>query len=91
MSPGRCTNAPNRAVARGRIRRVTESEFLRRIEDTRAVTREMVLEMREGRGALGDMRDAIADMRDAIQANTAGLLRVLDEMRRDDGGSPAGA
>jgi hypothetical protein len=33
----------------------------------------------------------ITDVRHGIQANTEGLLRVLDEMRRNDGPSPAGA
>lgn len=50
----------------------------------RAVTREMLLDLREG-------RELIVDIRQGIQANTEGLLQVLDELRRDDGqGAPAG-
>jgi nucleoside-diphosphate-sugar epimerase len=54
------------------------------MENDKRVTREMVIELRE-RTAL------ITDVRHGIQANTEGLLRVLDEMRRNDGPSPAGA
>jgi hypothetical protein len=54
------------------------------IENDRRVTREMLLELREGRAMLRDMRRG-------IQANTEGLLRVLDEFRRDDGPAAAGA
>ena len=41
-----------------------------------------------------DLRERTAIFRDArqgIQANTEGLLSILDEMRRNDGPSPAGA
>jgi hypothetical protein len=54
------------------------------MENDRRVTREMVLELREG-------REMLRDMRHGIQANTEGLLRVLDELRRDDGPSAASA
>ena len=54
------------------------------IANDRAVTREMLLDMREG-------REQLVDIRHGIQANTEGLLRVLDELRRGDGPSPAGA
>ena len=33
----------------------------------------------------------LADVQQGIQANTEGLLRVLDELRRGDGPTPAGA
>jgi len=36
-------------------------------------------------------RFTLRDIRDGIRANTQSLLRVLDEMRRDDGPSAAGA
>lgn len=55
-----------------------------RFENTRAMMREMVLELREG-------REMLTDMRHGIQANTEGLLRVLDEFRREDGPSGASA
>jgi hypothetical protein len=54
------------------------------MENDRRVTREILLELREGRAMLRDMRHG-------IQANTEGLLRVLDEFRRDDGPAAAGA
>jgi hypothetical protein len=54
------------------------------MENDRRVTREIILELREGRAMLRDMRHG-------IQANTEGLLRVLDEFRRDDGSAAAGA
>ncbi|MEA2363642.1 MAG: hypothetical protein QOD71_2787 [Thermoleophilaceae bacterium] len=54
------------------------------VENDRRVTREILLELREGRAMLRDMRRG-------IQANTEGLLRVLDEFRRDDGPGPAAA
>jgi hypothetical protein len=54
------------------------------IHETRSVTRELVAQLREDRGLL-------ADIRQGIQANTEGLLRVLDELRRGDGPSPASA
>jgi hypothetical protein len=55
-----------------------------RFESTRAVMREMLLEWREG-------REILTDIRHGIQANTEGLLRVLDELRRSNGPSAAGA
>ena len=54
------------------------------IENDRRVTREMLLEIRETRVDLGDVRDG-------TRALIEGLLRVLDEFRRGDGPSPAGA
>ncbi len=54
------------------------------IQETRSVTREMIVQLRQDRGVL-------ADIRQGIQANTEGLLRVLDELRRGDGPAPAGA
>ena len=53
------------------------------IQETRSVTRELIVELRQDRGVL-------ADIRQGIQANTEGLLRVLDELRRGDGPGPAG-
>jgi hypothetical protein len=40
---------------------------------------------------LREDRKLLADIRQGIQANTEGLLRVLDELRRGDGPSPASA
>jgi hypothetical protein len=54
------------------------------MENDKRVTREMLLELRQG-------RETLRDIQDGIRANTEGLLRVLDEMRRNDGPSPAGA
>jgi hypothetical protein len=54
------------------------------IENDRQVTREMLLELRE-------LMEIAIDVRHGIQSNTEGLLRVLDELRRDDGPSAAGA
>jgi hypothetical protein len=54
------------------------------MENDKRVTREMVLELRQ-------QTATIKDMRHGIQANTEGLLRVLDEVRRKDGPSAAGA
>jgi hypothetical protein len=54
------------------------------IHETRSVTRELVAHLRED-------RELLADIRQGIQANTEGLLRVLDELRRGDGPSPASA
>jgi hypothetical protein len=54
------------------------------IHETRSVARELVAQLREDRKLL-------ADIRQCIQANTEGLLRVLDELRRGDGPSPASA
>jgi hypothetical protein len=55
-----------------------------RFANSQAVMREMVIELREG-------REILKDIQDGIRANTQGLLRVLDELRRGDGPSPAGA
>ena len=54
------------------------------MENDKRVTREMILELREG-------REHDRDMRGEMRAQREGLLRILDEMRRDDGPSPAGA
>jgi hypothetical protein len=55
-----------------------------RFQSSQAVMREMLLELREG-------REILSDIQDGIRANTQGLLRVLDELRRGDGPSAAGA
>jgi hypothetical protein len=66
-----------------------------RFQNSQAVMREMLLELREGRAMLREMRAEMKaefrDVGDAIRANTEGLLRVLDELRREDGPSAAGA
>ena len=54
------------------------------MESDRRVNREMLLELR-------DIMDITRDIRHGIQSSIEGLLRVLDEFRRDDGPSPAGA
>ncbi len=54
------------------------------MENDRRVTREIVLELREGQALLRDMRHG-------IQTTTEGLHRVLDEFRRGDGPSAANA
>lgn len=54
------------------------------MESDRRVNREMLLELR-------DIMDMTRDIRHGIQSSIEGLLRVLDEFRRDDGPSPAGA
>jgi hypothetical protein len=54
------------------------------MENDKRVTRDMLLELRQG-------RETLRDIQDGIRANTEALLRVLDEMRRDDGPNPAGA
>jgi len=54
------------------------------MENDKRVTREMILELREG-------REHDRDMRAEMRAQREGLLRILDEMRRDDGPSAAGA
>ena len=54
------------------------------MENDKRVTREMILELREG-------REHDRDMRDEMRAQRDGLLRILDEFRRNDGPSPAGA
>ena len=50
----------------------------------RQVTREMLLELRRG-------REILADIQHGIRANTEGLLRILDELRREDGPGTAKA
>jgi phosphoenolpyruvate carboxylase len=56
----------------------------RDIDNGRQVTREMLLELREG-------HELLRDCRHGIQTSIEGLLRVLDEFRKRDGESPAGA
>src|SRR3954465_12431569 len=58
------------------------------MENDKRVTREIVLEMQEARER---DREFYADLRDEMRAQRDGLLRILDEMRRNDGPSPAGA
>ena len=48
------------------------------MQNDKQVTRRMVLELREQTVRLHDLRHG-------IQANTEGLLRVFDELRREDG------
>jgi hypothetical protein len=54
------------------------------MENDKRVTREMILELREG-------REHDRDMRGEMRAQREGLLRILDEMRRNDGPSAAEA
>jgi hypothetical protein len=96
---------PFRASARGTIGAVTDADLKELMEEIRdemrlnreehrrnqarfansqAVMREMVIELRVG-------REILKDIQDGIRANTEGLLRVLDELRRGGGPSPAGA
>jgi hypothetical protein len=53
------------------------------MENDKRVTREMILELREG-------RDRDRDLRDEMRAQREGLLRMLDEMRRDERAQPGG-
>lgn len=55
------------------------------IQENRSVLRELVTQLREDRKILGSIEQG-------IQAQTAGLLHVLDELRgRGGGAEPAGA
>jgi septal ring factor EnvC (AmiA/AmiB activator) len=54
------------------------------LENDKRVTREIVLELQEA-------RERDRDQRDEMRAQREGLLRILDEFRRNDGPSPAGA
>ena len=78
-----------------RLNRLEHKRNQARFQNSQSVMREMVLELREGRETLREMRIEMKadhkDIRDGIRACTEGLLRVLDELRRDDGPSPAGA
>jgi succinate dehydrogenase/fumarate reductase flavoprotein subunit len=78
-----------------RLNRQEHKRNQARFQNSQAVMREMLLELREGREVLQqlktEMKAEFADIRDAIRANTEGLLRVLDELRREDGPSAAGA
>jgi hypothetical protein len=62
-----------------------------RFQNSQAVMREMLLELREGREILGEIKAELKDIGDGIRANTQGLLHVLAELRREDGPSAAGA
>jgi hypothetical protein len=48
------------------------------MENDKRVTRDMILELREG-------RERDRDLRDEMRAQREGLLSMLDEMRREDG------
>ena len=54
------------------------------MENDKRVTREMILELREG-------REHDRNRRDEMRAQREGLLRILDEFRRRDGPDPAGS
>ena len=54
------------------------------LENDKRVTREIVLELQEA-------RERDREQRDEMRAQREGLLRILDEFRRNDGPSPAGA
>ena len=54
------------------------------MENDKRVTREMILELREG-------REHDREMRDEMRAQREGLLRILDRLDRKDGPSAAGA
>jgi hypothetical protein len=54
------------------------------MENDKRVTREMILELREG-------REHDRAMRDEMRAQRERLFQVLDEFRRNDGPSAAGA
>ena len=80
----------HREQAREELRALREEQARRfdaigaAIENDRRVTREILLELRAG-------RELLRDLRHGIQANTEGLLRVLDELRRGNGPSAASA
>jgi predicted phage gp36 major capsid-like protein len=52
------------------------------LANDKRVTREILLELRQG-------REMLRDIQHGIRSNTDGLLRVLDELRREDGPSAA--
>jgi hypothetical protein len=54
------------------------------MNNSRQTTREMLLRLEK-------LREDLVDVRFGIRANTAGLLHVLDELRREEGPSAAGA
>ena len=54
------------------------------LNNSRQTTREMLL-------GLEKLREDLVDIQFGIRANTAGLLHVLAELRREDGEDPAGA
>jgi hypothetical protein len=69
----------SRAEQRRRFDRIDAA-----MENDKRVTRQIVLELEEA-------RERDRDARDQMRAMTEGLLRVLDELRREDGPSAAGA
>jgi hypothetical protein len=54
------------------------------MENDKRMTREIILELRQG-------REMLRDIQHGMRSNTEGLLRVLEELRRGDGPSAAGA
>jgi hypothetical protein len=54
------------------------------MNNSRQVTREMLLQLK-------DLREKLVDVQFGIRSNTEGLLHVLAELRREDGQDPAGA
>lgn len=54
------------------------------MENDKRITRETVIELRQQTSMLRDLQHR-------MRSTTEGLLRVLDEFRRNDGPSPAGA
>jgi hypothetical protein len=67
-----------------RLNRLEHQRNQARFEESKSVLRNLAVELRDGRAILDDIRHG-------IQANTEGLLRVLDEFRRGDGPAGAGA
>jgi hypothetical protein len=55
-----------------------------RMANDRELTRQMLIELREG-------REVWADIRHGIQTSIEGLMDILAELRRGDGPSPASA
>jgi septal ring factor EnvC (AmiA/AmiB activator) len=83
--------ARKRAADHARDLRTLRADHQRRFdkidtafENDKRTTREILLELQEG-------REHDRDQRDEMRAQREGLLRILDELRRDDGPSPAGA
>jgi predicted nucleic acid-binding Zn-ribbon protein len=74
-----------------RLNREEHKRNQARFQNSQAVMREMLLELRDGREILGQIKAELKDIGDGIRANTEGLLRVLAELRREDGPSAAGA
>jgi chromosome condensin MukBEF ATPase and DNA-binding subunit MukB len=74
-----------------RLNREEHKRNQARFQNSQAVTREMLLELREGREILHEIKAELKDIGDGIRAGTAGLLHVLAELRRGNGPSAAGA